>query len=584
MQHQFVPGRGEPNRGLTLQLASSYLLVGVFELIVLHWFSAFGMTPALIVVLTLLSGVGLGLLTTANIQYHLFTLYLSLTRVAEGQKVDFSQATFQHWPLRPLFRALISLVRKEELVHGYHEQLLQQTSEAAALEERNRLARELHDSIKQQLFSIRMSAIAAKAHVQRNQAGAQTAIDDIQKSANEAQVEMQALLQQLRSVALEHTTLIEAVQTQALALEYRSGAQTEIKIATLPTTDRCPATMQEAIFRIIQEGFANIARHARAQHVQCMIETDEKNLLLMIHDDGQGFDPQAAQKGMGLANIQERTCYLNGKAQIESEVGKGTTIQIQVPLLLSLETRQQNEQQELTLQKTIERIHGGLQIRATLATFALVLLAIDLAMFVTNAPIQTKELCQLLLGACFLFMLYGLISAHLAIARARLSYEEDDPKMRGFHFHEYLGWVTFIRVFIITLWHDIFWELLLVERAPSWQIGTGFAIFTVTLLLSYIYAYRIFQRAQNNFYSLLSLNALKAELKQTQLSIRWRIIIFLSLAAPFIIQNSLTHLLANTIWRWLTYYMLFVFFIICLGIAIDLRQMLFWRTRIAVKS
>ena len=346
---------------------------------------------------------------------------------------------------------------------------------------------------------------------------------------------MQALLQQLRSTALEHTTLLEAVQTQALALEYRSGVQTEIKLATLPATDRCPTKMQEAIFRIIQEGFANIARHARAHHVQCTIETDEKNLLLTIHDDGQGFDPQAAQKGMGLANIQERTHSLNGTAQIESEVGKGTTLQVQIPLLLPLELRQQNEQQELVLKKTIERIHEGLQIRATLATVALTLLTIDLALFVTNAQVQAKELCQILLGACFLFMLYGLISAHLAIARARLSYEENNPQICGFHFHEYLGWISFIRVLIITLWHVVFWQLLLLARIPPWQIVIGFSIFTMTLLLLYIYVYRIFQRSQNNFYNLLSLNALKAELKQRQLSIRWRIIIFLGLAAPFLI-------------------------------------------------
>ena len=118
---------------------------------------------------------------------------------------------------------------------------------------------------------------------------ARGAIEDIQRCADEAQVEMQALLQQLRPVSLEHTTLMEAVRTQAQALEYRSGAQVTVDSTDLPGFERFPQPMQEAAFRIVQEAFANVARHSRAENVCCTITGDEKDLRIAVKDDGQGF-------------------------------------------------------------------------------------------------------------------------------------------------------------------------------------------------------------------------------------------------------------------------------------------------------
>lgn len=578
MQQQFVRGGEEAKGGITIQLTASYLLAGAVELLLLHWLGTFSLAPAITIILALTCSVGIGSLATANIKYRLFMLYLALTRLADGETVELTP-TFWHWPLRHLFRSLSDLSQREESAHRYHQQLLQQASEAAAVEERNRLARELHDSIKQQLFSIRMSAIAANAHVQgsQDQIKTQRAIEDIQNSANEAQVEMQALLQQLRSVALEHTTLTEAVHTQAMALEYRSGAQVAVDIAELPAIDRCPLSMQEAIFRIIQEGLANIARHARAKQVLCTIESDEDNLFVMIHDDGQGFDLQKAKKGMGLVNIQERAQHLHGTARIESAVGKGTTIQVQVPLLLSPEARQLNEQQEFVVQRAIERVHGGLQIRSTIAIFAMVLLAADQVMFAANTNYQAQKLCGLLLIVCFSLMFYGLISAHLAIIRAQLYYGKEDKRMQSFHFHEHLGWIGFLRLLMIVSWHVVFWGLTLLVGAHWWQIGISLLVMMVLFLALYLYEYQQFQQAQDRFYGSLSMHALNAEIKQRWASVRWRIIICLCLGAPLLLQNTLASALGSSFWRWLAYYILFILFTLCLGVAIDLRQIRHWR-------
>lgn len=301
----------EASTMIATQLTCSSLIAGGTGLALFFWLASLGLTRPLVILLTL-AGCGIvGLLTTANLQYGVFLLHLSLRRLAEGRAINTPKVSWL-WPLHGLFLLLVqtnlkmdTLRQRERLTSEYQEQLLQQASAAAAAEERNHLARDLHDSIKQQIFSIRMSAIVAKSHVQTSVARAQEALEDILRCSNEAQVEMQALLQQLRSAPLEHTSLAEAVQTQAQALEYRSGARVSINMADLPTIDRYPLHMQEVLFRIIQEAFTNIARHARAQHVSYSQTQDEQTLFVTIRDDGQGFDTQAARKGM----IGNASCF-----------------------------------------------------------------------------------------------------------------------------------------------------------------------------------------------------------------------------------------------------------------------------------
>ena len=150
---------------------------------------------------------------------------------------------------------------------GPDDQLLQQVSKTAAQEERNRLARDLHDSIKQQLFSIVVNVAAVKARWEHNPASVRKIVDDIEHIALEAQVEMQALLQQLRPTALENVGLSESLRMQCEALGYRTGAEVTAELCDLPSDELLPIGTQETIFRIVQEGFANIARHARASHV-----------------------------------------------------------------------------------------------------------------------------------------------------------------------------------------------------------------------------------------------------------------------------------------------------------------------------
>src|SRR5947209_9839844 len=279
-----------------------------------------------------------------NLPFNLHLLEITLDRLARGLPVEPISLRLR-WPLTRLFVLVNTLgqqtgqqVQREQRNVAYRDQLLQQVSKTAAQEERNRLARDLHDSIKQQIFSILVSAAAVKARWEHNPASARTIVDDIERTAQETQVEMQALLQQLRPTALENVGLIESLRMQCQALGYRTGAEVTAELGDLPPDELLPLGAQEMIFRIVQEGFANIARHARASHVWLSLQQQRDALLVEIGDDGQGFDLTQANElpntygGMGLSNVRERASTLGGTLAIWSLPGRGTTLHLYIPL------------------------------------------------------------------------------------------------------------------------------------------------------------------------------------------------------------------------------------------------------------
>ncbi len=205
-------------------------------------------------------------------------------------------------------------------------------SEAAAQEERNRLARDLHDSIKQQLFSINVGTAAAQERWEQDPVGARKALADVRRSAREAMVEMQAMLHQLRPEALGTAGLIEALREQCEALGYRTGAEVALELGDPIPDERLPPGAQETLFRIAQEALANVARHARARKVRVRLGCEEEAVYLQVEDDGQGFVPGLENAGMGLRNLRERTESLDGHLDVASEPGEGTRVSLRVPL------------------------------------------------------------------------------------------------------------------------------------------------------------------------------------------------------------------------------------------------------------
>lgn len=336
---------------------------------VAQWMSAthtdlrFGIVPFAIVVISLHIWLFYGV---ANA---LTKIYIALVRMRHNLPVSEIPLTCSYI-LRPTIEQVNGFITERTDLRTMRGVLVEQISEAAAQEERNRLARDLHDSIKQQVFSMSISAAAAHAHLESNPPAARAALNDVKQSAQEAMVEMRALLQQLSPAPLEKSGLIQALRDQCEALAYRTGATvTPTFSPTLPPDDRLPTGSQEAIFRIAQETLSNIARHARAQHVTLSLEyVTDQDLTLRIADDGQGFDVTTNPAGMGLGNIRSRASTIGATISLTSAVGAGTTLSLTIPLLSPINTSEDEAmyaQYENDLKPVINqyfRFAGGISV------------------------------------------------------------------------------------------------------------------------------------------------------------------------------------------------------------------------------
>ena len=322
-----------------------------------------------------------------NLPYNLHLLELTFDHLARGLPVNPLSLRLR-WPLTRLF-VLANLLAQhggqqtqlEQSNITYRDQLLQQVSKTAAQEERNRLARDLHDSIKQQLFGIVVNAAAVRARWEHDPISARKVVDEIERTALEAQVEMQALLQQLRPTALENVGLVESLRMQCQALGYRTGAEVTAELGDLPPDELLPVGAQEMIFRIVQEGFTNIARHARASDVWLSLRRQRDALLVEIGDDGQGFDLTQANEypdtygGMGLSNVRERVHDLGGILSVWSLTAKGTTLHLCIPLVKPPQEMQEQEHRNRELaratRKTRQMLYAGMLAAGLVATLML---------------------------------------------------------------------------------------------------------------------------------------------------------------------------------------------------------------------
>jgi signal transduction histidine kinase len=204
--------------------------------------------------------------------------------------------------------------------------------EAAGQEERHRLARELHDSIKQQIFAMQTAAATAQARFHSDPEGAKEALERLRGSGREAMSEMEAMLDSLRATPLTNAGLVEALRKQGEALQFRTASRVEFEFGPLPPDEALIPGTQQVIFRVAQEALANVGRHARATRVRLALRSSKGKVLLAIEDDGAGFSTSAPAAGMGLANMRERAHSVDGTLAVDSRPGSGTTVTLNVPL------------------------------------------------------------------------------------------------------------------------------------------------------------------------------------------------------------------------------------------------------------
>ena len=218
--------------------------------------------------------------------------------------------------------------------------LLLARQKLATLEERNRLARDLHDSVKQQVFAISMQIGATKFLLRRDVDAAEVRLNEAEKLVRQAQQELTALILELRPTALEGKGFVVALRELATQWTQQTNVVANLSV---DGTQPLPLVVEEALYRIVQEALANVARHSKANLVQILLTTTDDDVTLSIIDNGQGFDTSAQElSGVGLHSMQERMKTLGGDVQIKSALKQGTQVIVHCNRLL------QNSEKELT--------------------------------------------------------------------------------------------------------------------------------------------------------------------------------------------------------------------------------------------
>lgn len=198
-------------------------------------------------------------------------------------------------------------------------------------EERGRLARELHDTISQQLFAISMMSSAIHAMNLQDTEEVAKKIGVIEKLAGDAQQEMRALLLHLRPVTLEGKDLKSGLEDLLIELQEKQSLQVTWELEDMPSLAR---GIEDHLFRIAQEALSNVLRHAKAQKVHIRLVIRGDYLHLKIIDDGIGFDESKMKmSSYGLKSISERASEIGGIGEVLSLPGKGTQINVKVPIL-----------------------------------------------------------------------------------------------------------------------------------------------------------------------------------------------------------------------------------------------------------
>jgi signal transduction histidine kinase len=209
--------------------------------------------------------------------------------------------------------------------------LLHTNDELARIEERNRLARDLHDTVKQQTYASRMQLTAAKNLLHSNPAATAGHIETALQLNRETQQELKLIIDELRPVALQGKGLTQALKEYVSRWQEHTGIKVEIAISGERSLS---LDVEQALYRILQESLANVARHAEADAVSLSLSMSPQQVTLVIADNGHGFDTNSvSSSSYGLIGMEQRLNEVGGTLKVESVLSAGTTViaEIQLP-------------------------------------------------------------------------------------------------------------------------------------------------------------------------------------------------------------------------------------------------------------
>ncbi|MCW2933859.1 MAG: Histidine kinase [Actinomycetia bacterium] len=223
---------------------------------------------------------------------------------------------------------LLTLFAAHAAIALTNARLHEDSRELSAVEERARLARELHDAVSQKLFSIRAHARAASVLAERDPARAVVAMSAVSELAAEAQAELRAVIEGLAPPALDG--LVASLRRYADLAGRAHGVRVSVTERSVPPLD--PAT-EVALYRVAQEALHNALRHSGGRCVTISVSGASRRIVLEVTDDGAGFDPLSAPgRGLGLASMRQRAATAAGTVRVMSAPGQGTTVRLEAPV------------------------------------------------------------------------------------------------------------------------------------------------------------------------------------------------------------------------------------------------------------
>ncbi|MFC9241773.1 GAF domain-containing sensor histidine kinase [Streptomyces decoyicus] len=226
---------------------------------------------------------------------------------------------------------LLGILAQHAAIALTNARLYERSRELTIAGERARLAHELHDAVAQKLFSLRLTAQAATALVDRDPARAKDELHQVAALAAEAADELRAAVVELRPAGLDEDGLVATLRSQTQVLDRAHSARVTFAAHCVRAL---PAAQEEAMLRVAQEALHNALRHSGAGHVEVTLTRNGQGALLRIADNGCGFDPgtvRRAGRHLGLVSMRDRAGGVGGKLTVESEPGKGTAVEMEVP-------------------------------------------------------------------------------------------------------------------------------------------------------------------------------------------------------------------------------------------------------------
>jgi NarL family two-component system sensor histidine kinase YdfH len=223
------------------------------------------------------------------------------------------------------------LLKELEITHHQLEEYASRNEELTLANERQRMARELHDTLAQGLAGVILQLEAAEQHLSQNRPErARTIVEQAMSRARSTLAEARQVIDDLRANRPASSDLIDALENEVQRFTALTGLPCKLEVASPPELTDHQALQIE---KMVSEALTNIARHARAQHAWIKLTSQNGQVKIEIGDDGQGFDPEDIQSGhYGLVGIRERARISGGSLNVESAGGQGTRLQISLPL------------------------------------------------------------------------------------------------------------------------------------------------------------------------------------------------------------------------------------------------------------